>query len=209
MAVVTSSYRSLNARWLWDLVKKNKSLFIGVSRQSTEQTVTVDGKTLTISNFDVNDNDSDEAIRNCDFFVRAEVEFVKESGSNSGDIQLLTKQIYSSLPYNNVSQHTFQDQRQFWCFITPEIALSENCYNLVLDFMLENQDPEKFSLFKNIRHFYMFDNLLYNGDEVSEDFIEKDSDNNFSAGNIIIIDDFIPLNVQDYFNSKIKYLISF
>ena len=64
-------------------------------------------------------------------------------------------------------------------------------------------------MFRNLKHFYVFDELLYNNTEIEDDFIEKDLDANFTAGNIIIIDDFVALSVPDKLNSRIKYLISF
>ena len=42
MAVVTGSYRSLNARWLWELANEKNSLFVGVSKTATTQTILID-----------------------------------------------------------------------------------------------------------------------------------------------------------------------
>lgn len=217
MAVVTSSYRSLNARWLWNLANKKKSLFVGVSKVSTEQIITVDGKQTTISDLDINDNDGIDAISKSDFFLRAEVEFVRESDNTDWNVKLVTRQMYGNDPYRIVNDHTFLDVQQYWKFLTPEEALSENCYNILLSFMIKDEDHKDGDLFKGIRHFYIFDNLLYKDTEIVEgtDILIKDdtdpdySASNFTAGNIIIIDDFVPLDVPEYFNSQIKYLISF
>lgn len=217
MAVVTSSYRSLNARWLWNLANKKKSLFVGVSKVSTEQIITVDGKQTTISDLDINDNDGIDAISKSDFFLRAEVEFVRKSDNTDWNVKLVTRQMYGNDPYRIVNDHTFLDVQQYWKFLTPEEALSENCYNIFLSFMMKDEDHKDGDLFKGIRHFYIFDNLLYKNAEIDEetDMIIKDdtdpdySASNFTAGNIIIIDDFVPLDVPEYFNSQIKYLISF
>lgn len=209
MAAVTSSYRSLNARWLWDLANEKNSLFVGVSKTATTQTILVDGTPTVISDLDVTDNDGDDAISKCDFFVRASINFAKESTSSDYSIKLVTRQAYTKTPNKITNEHTFLDVDCYWKFLTPEEALEESCYNIILTFVLENQDETKYSLFKNLKHFYIFDNLLYNNAEIEDDFIEKDLDENFTTGNIIIIDDFVSLSVDDNINSRIKYLISF
>ena len=217
MAVVTSSYRSLNARWLWNLANEKKSLFVGVSKLSTEQTITVDGKPTIISDIDINDNDGNDAIDKSDFFVRAYADFVRESDNTDWDVQLLTRQMYGLDPYHVVDEHTFLDRHQYWKILTPEEALNQNCYNIFFNFTIKDEDHSQGNLFKGLRHFYVFDNLLYKNAEIAEniDFIKKDdtdpdySASNFTAGNIIIIDDFVSLDVPNYFNTQIKYLISF
>lgn len=217
MAAVTSSYRSLNARWLWNLANVNKSLFVGVSKVSTEQTITVEGKTVTISDLNINDNNVNDAINNSDFFIRAEVDFVRESDNTNWDVQILTRQMYGTEPYKIVDEHTFLDRRQYWKKITPEEALSQNCYNVLLLFTIKDEIHDHGDLFKGLRHFYIFDELLYKGEPISQSIdmlIKDDSDpdysaSNFTADNIIIIDDFVSLNIPDFFNSQIKYLISF
>lgn len=209
MAAVTSSYRSLNARWFWELANEKRSLFVGVSKTPTTQTIMIDGKPVVISDLDVNDNDGDDAISKCDFFVRAEAHFAKESNASDYNIKILTRQAYTTTPNKLTNEHNFIDVDCYWKYITPEQALAESCYNIVFTFSLDNQDESKYAMFRNLKHFYVFDELLYNNTEIEDDFIEKDLDANFTAGNIIIIDDFVALSVPDKLNSRIKYLISF
>ena len=209
MAVVTGSYRSLNARWLWELANEKNSLFVGVSKTATTQTILIDGTPTVISDLDVNDNDGEDAISKCDFFVRAGVTFAKESDESDYNIKLVTRQAYTKTPNKITNEHTFLDVDCYWKYLTPEEALAESCYNIILTFTLENQDEDKYALFKNLKHFYIFDNLLYNNAEIEDNFIEKDLDENFTAGNIIIIDDFVSLSVTNNINLRIKYLISF
>lgn len=209
MAVVTGSYRSLNARWLWKLANEKNSLFVGVSKTATTQTILIDGTPTVISDLDVNDNDGEDAISKCDFFVRAWVTFAKESDESDYNIKLVTRQAYTKTPNKITNEHTFLDVDCYWKYLTPEEALAESCYNIILTFTLENQDEDKYALFKNLKHFYIFDNLLYNNAEIEDNFIEKDLDENFTAGNIIIIDDFVSLSVTNNINLRIKYLISF
>ena len=209
MAVVTGSYRSLNARWLWELANEKNSLFVGVSKTATTQTILIDGTPTVISDLDVNDNDGEDAISKCDFFVRAGVTFAKESDESDYNIKLVTRQAYTKTPNKITNEHTFLDVNCYWKYLTPEEALAESCYNIILTFTLENQDEDKYALFKNLKHFYIFDNLLYNNAEIEDNFIEKDLDENFTAGNIIIIDDFVSLSVTNNINLRIKYLISF
>ena len=158
---------------------------------------------------DVNDNDGEDAISKCDFFVRAGVTFAKESDESDYNIKLVTRQAYTKTPNKITNEHTFLDVNCYWKYLTPEEALAESCYNIILTFTLENQDEDKYALFKNLKHFYIFDNLLYNNAEIEDNFIEKDLDENFTAGNIIIIDDFVSLSVTNNINLRIKYLISF